>query len=71
MKLKNILQKLEKKRVITRKPKPIYPFLLALVAFAIWFHSPVSLIKNLSWMLAVFAFVFAILHWLVVMVLEN
>jgi len=73
MKLKPFLQKLEKQRIITRKPRPIYPFLLAIIAFIIWYLIPISnqLLKNFSLMLTIFTIIFAILHWIVVRILKN
>jgi hypothetical protein len=71
MKLKSILQKLEKQKIITKKPNPIYPFLLAIIAFTIWYLTPISLLKNFSLGLTIFTFIFAILHWVVVRVLQN
>jgi len=69
--LKKQLQKLERKKIITKKPKPIYPFLLTIIAFLIWYFSPNPLLKEFTFLLATFTFIFAILHWVVVLILEN
>jgi len=73
MKLKHILQNLEKNKVITRKPKPIYVFLLAIITFIIWYLIPISdqLPKNYALILTIFTFIFAIIHWIVVITLES
>ena len=74
-KLKKFLLKLEKQRVITRKPKPAYAFLLAFIYVIIFIvvikaNSPVYLIKFTK-IMTIFAFIFAILHWMVVRILES
>jgi len=80
--IKNFLQKLEKKKVITKYPKPIYPFLLAFLSLIILLityqtnkefeHSELeTLLINYLIVLTIFAFVFAILHLIVVRILEN
>mgnify|MGYP001597436701 CR=1 FL=1 len=74
-KLRSFLKKLEKEKVITRKPKPTYAFLLAFIYVIILIaviktNAPFYLI-NFTMIMAVFAFIFAILHLIVVRVLES
>jgi len=74
-KLKPFLKKLEKEKVITKKPKPVYAFLLAFIyliilTVVIKTNSPDYLI-NFTKIMAVFTFIFSILHWMVVRILEN
>jgi len=79
MKTKKFLQKLEKKRIITKQPKPIYPFLLGIISLVFWvviFQTSGSndydqFLTNLLLILTIFTFVFAIIHWWVVKVLES
>ena len=74
--LKNLLKKLESKKVITKYPNPIYPFLLAFLSlvillFIIKTTPNLKLLIIFSLMLTVFSFIFAILHLIVVLILEN
>lgn len=74
MSLKTTLTKLEKKKVVTKKPKPVYPFLLAFALLGVWvliYKTSNSLITITTAGITVFAFIFAILHWFVVKVLNN
>ncbi len=74
MQLKNFLKKLEKEKVITRKPKPAYAFLLAFIYIIILIlvikTGPIYLI-NFTKLMTLFVFIFAILHWMVVRILES
>lgn len=73
--IKKFLLKLEKEKVITRKPKPAYAFLLALVYVIILTvvlkTSPSIYLINFTKIMTTFAFIFAILHWMVVRILES
>ena len=73
MKLKPLLQKLENQGIITRKPNPVYPFLLGFIILIIWYTTPIenNILKNFTIGLTIFTFIFAILHWLVVRILKN
>ncbi len=73
MNLKPILKKLEKRGIITRKPKPIYPFMLGFIILIIWYIIPIANneLKNFALGLTIFTFIFAILHWIVVRILES
>ncbi|MFH1359129.1 MAG: hypothetical protein ABIH37_04525 [archaeon] len=80
MKLKLYLQKLEKRKIITKKPNPIYPFLLAILSLALWLIITQTnctscqyetILKNSLLILTIFAFIFAILHLIVVKVLKS
>ena len=74
MNLTKEIKKLEKKGIISRKPHPIIPFALALIIFLFGI-----IISNLNldifWgyallYLSAFTFVFAIIHLIVVRVVE-
>lgn len=72
---KKFLLKLEKQKVITRKPKPVYGFLLALIYLIILIlvikTDPSVYLINFTKIMAIFAIVFAIGHWVVVRILES
>ncbi len=72
-KIKRLVKDLEKRGIITRKPKPIYPFLLGFIILIIWYTTPIenNILKNFSLGLTIFTFIFAILHWLVVRILKG
>ena len=72
-KMKKIIKNLEKRGIFSKKPKPIYPFLLTIMSFTIWYLVPISnqLLKTFTFSLATFTFIFAILHWIVVLILES
>ena len=79
MNLKKLIKNLEKRSVITRRPKPIYVFLLSIFSLILLLVvSQTSrgsiiealLIKSLV-ILTIFTFIFAIIHLIVVKVLEN
>jgi len=74
MDLKNYLKKLEKRKIITRKPHPILPFILATLIFILY---RISLtLNNKTFNLAVltlliFTLIFAILHFIVYKILTS
>lgn len=74
MKFSKIIKQLEKREVISRKPHPVIPFILAFIIFIsgiITFYINIDNIWSYAFFfLAGFSFVFAILHWIVVMILE-
>jgi len=88
MKLKPLLKKLEKKQIISRKPHPLIPFILAFISLALYLiisqtpTQPLTCIRNLPQsldslltllllILTIFTFIFAILHLIVVKILEK
>ena len=64
------LKRLEKKHIITKKPHPIIPFILGIIILALIRISPSSF-NPVLYVLAILTFIFAILHWIVVKVLEK
>jgi len=74
MNIKTYLLNLEKRKVISRWPPPARPFIISLI-YLILAKITESLnynsLKTISLILAVFSFVFAILHLIVVMTLNK
>ncbi len=77
MAIKEVLRYLEKKGLISRKPKPWIPFLLALTYFLYWYlldmHQPLALrwLERFMLYAAYFAILYAVIHWAIVMILEK
>jgi len=73
--LKKFLRRLERKKIISRKPHPAIPFILAFVSLTLGLLvSQLDINKIFSYayfFLAGFSFVFAILHLIVVRILES
>ena len=71
----NHIKKLEKRGIISRKPHPIIPFILAFIIFIFGIITFYINIDNLwgsaFFFLAGFTFIFAILHWIVVKIVEG
>ena len=64
MTLKVYLKKLEKRKIISRKPHPLVPFVLALIIYILAVIST-NIIQELSkslYYLAIFSLIFAIIH---------
>jgi len=75
MNLSRFIKKLEKKGIVSRKPRPIIPFILFLVIItfgvATFYFNINKFFSYAFFILATFTFVFAILHYIVVRILEN
>jgi hypothetical protein len=74
MSLKKFLRRLERKRIISRKPHPAIPFILAFVSLTLGLlvsQLNINMIFSYAFFfLAGFSFVFAVLHLIVVRILE-
>ncbi|HJO14886.1 MAG TPA: hypothetical protein QGG70_02445 [Candidatus Pacearchaeota archaeon] len=71
-KIKTLVKDLERRGIFSKKPKPIYPFLLGFISLFLWHIMPSNnLLKNLTIGLTIFTFIFAVLHWFVVRILES
>ena len=75
MNFSNHIKKLEKRGIISRKPHPVIPFILA---FIILIFGIITFYINIDnfwsyafFFLAGFTFIFAILHWIVVKIVER
>lgn len=75
MNFSNHIKKLEKRGIISRKPNPVIPFILAfiiLILGIIIFYSNIDNIWGyIFFFLFGFSFIFAILHWIVVKIVEG
>ncbi len=75
MSFSKTIKKLERKKIISRKPNPAIPFILAFVSLTLGLLvSQLDINKIFSYsffFLAGFSFVFAILHLIVVRILER
>ncbi|GIU68619.1 MAG: hypothetical protein KatS3mg001_469 [Candidatus Pacearchaeota archaeon] len=75
MKTKKFLQKLEKKKIISRKPKPLVGFILLFISLTLYFLIKKLEIKGflliLSKTTVVLSFLFAVLHFFIVKTLEK
>lgn len=70
----NWIKKLEKKRIVSRKPAPAVVFLISFVAFYLaWIVNKAgeTIITKFLIGLGIFSFIFAIVHWVVVKTLES
>ena len=65
-----VLKHLEKRKIITKKPHPIIPFILGIIILLLIRISPSSF-NPILYLLAIFTFIFAILHWVVVIILKK
>ena len=75
--IKNSMIEMEKIGLISRHPKPIYPFILTIIIFSFWIIVKKTnldqsnyLAPALLW-LSLFSLVFSILHLLVVKILTK
>jgi len=73
--LLRVLKKLEKRKIISRKPHPLFPFILFFISLFLWFitnklNVPSSLVF-LSKFTLVFSLLFAFLHLILVRILEG
>jgi predicted membrane protein len=71
MKLSKWLKKLEKKRIISKKPNPILPFVLAFLFVIAKYLSPNNFLEKTSEIGFIFTLAFAILHLVVVINLKK
>ena len=65
------IRKLEKRKIISRKPHPIIPFILASISLILGIIVQDKTFKFWFLGLAVVTFVFAIAHWIVVIVTKK
>ena len=70
MKFSKTIKNLEKKGIISRKPNPILPFLLAFISLIFGVLAG-GVFGSVFFLLAGFTFIFAILHLIVVKILKN
>ncbi len=76
-KLKKFLKKLEKQGIITKKPHPIYPFLLFIISLIILLIAYQTndykndLLLKFLLILTIINFIFSVTHLIVVSFLEN
>jgi len=70
MKFSKTIKTLEKKGIISRKPNPILPFLLAFISLIFGILTE-GFFSSVLLLLSGFTFIFAILHLIVVKILEN
>ncbi len=74
MNFSRTIRRLERKGIISRKPNPALPFILAFVALAlgiiVFYIDMNNFFGYLIFSLAGFTFIFAILHWIVVGILK-
>ncbi len=65
------IKNLERKGIVSRKPHPAIPFILALIALVLGIIIPYKSFSYAFFLLAGFSFIFAILHLVVVRVLGG
>jgi len=75
MKFSVWIKRLEKRGIISRKPHPIIPFILSFIILILGIMM-FYLDQNRIWgyvvfFIAGFSFIFAILHWMVVRIVEG
>jgi uncharacterized membrane protein YccC len=75
MSLSKFIKNLEKRGIVSRKPDPIIPFILSLIililGISVSYMNLHETFSNLLFFLAGFSFIFAILHLIVVRILEG
>jgi len=70
MNFTNWIKSLEKRKIISRKPHPIIPFILSFIALILSIIVPSNL-KLFVYILTIFSFIFSIAHLIVVRILEK
>ena len=69
------LRDLERKRIISRKPHPLVPFILTLAILIIGmlaFNSNLDVIyATIFFIIGAFTFAFAIFHWMIILLLRK
>ena len=75
MNLSKTIKNLERRGIISRKPNPVVPFILAFISLSfgiITFHLGIDKIWSYAFFyLAGFSFIFAIFHLIVVKIVEG
>ena len=74
MNLSKTIKSLERRKIISRKPHPAIPFILAFAALVLGTVSYGNIDKVFSYaffFLAGFTFIFAIIHLIIVRILES
>ncbi len=71
--IKKYLKKLEKRKIISKKPNPLIPFIIAIffIILTIISQSINKLISNISLVLFIFTIIFAIIHLIIVKILKK
>ena len=70
MNFSKTIKNLEKRGIISKKPHPIWPFLLAFISLIFGILTE-GFFNFAFFLLAGFTFIFAILHLIVVKILKN
>ncbi|MEK6935312.1 MAG: hypothetical protein AABW67_00835 [Nanoarchaeota archaeon] len=70
MNFTNWIKNLEKRKIISRKPHPIIPFILSFIALTLSIIVPSNL-KRFIYIITIFSFVFSIIHLIIVRILEK
>jgi hypothetical protein len=71
MEFKKWLQKLEKKKIISQKPHPLLPFILAIISYIIKKLIIEQTFQQIFLYLTLFTLIFAIIHLIVVITLKS
>ena len=71
MKFSRWVRRLEKKKIISRWPHPVVPFVLCGIILIEGYFFPIERLRVVLYYLAGFTFVFGILHWIIVSVLQR
>ncbi len=73
MNLKNKIKQLEKKKIISRQPHPLIPFILTAIIYVLAVQtSNINLIfSKIFYGLATFTLIFAIIHFMVYKILTR
>jgi hypothetical protein len=65
------IKRLERKGIVSRKPHPAIPFILAFIALILGILTPDKTFSYAFFLLAGFSFLFAVLHLIVVRTLKR
>jgi MFS-type transporter involved in bile tolerance (Atg22 family) len=74
MNIEKIIKDLEKKKIISRRPAPVIPFILFLIALSLGVYIDYLGNRNIAtafFAIAGFTLIFAIIHWIVVRVVSR
>ena len=73
MSLKTYLKNLEKKKIISKKPHPIIPILLALIIFILYLINPINnkVMEIALKSLLIFTIIFALIHLIITKILKT
>ena len=71
MRFSRWIKRLEREKIISRWPHPVVPFILCAIIIIEGYFFPIEELKFVLYYLAFFTLIFAIVHWVVVSILQR